>query len=145
MSLFNKIKCFVALVLLFYVFYLNNYKCVEMRENPLHTRVDQVFHPLARHHAAGCELLAKAHQFVQPYLDQTHAFLDEHIHEKPWFKQYKIEEKIQAAKHQFHQVVDPVLQQVFQSFDGFEKQAYDVVAKYTNEGKKFVDQKVKKD
>lgn len=133
----------MALILLFYFFYLVDYKCVELKENPLHSRVDQVFHPLARHHAAACEAIAKGHDAVEPYVQKVHGLLDEHVHSTKFFKDNKIEDKIETAKKQFHQVVDPVLAQVWQVVDSFEKVAYDHVEKAVGQGQQYFDKNIK--
>lgn len=137
-SCFAKIKCTIALILVFYFLYLVNYKCVELKENPLHSRVDQVFHPLARHHAYACELIEKGHHFVQPYLDSAHAFLDDHVHSHPKFKEYEVEKKIEAAKAHYHTVADPWVQKLWQFVDSAEQQAYDHGSALVGEAQKFI-------
>ncbi|KAK6459042.1 uncharacterized protein RJT20DRAFT_11445 [Scheffersomyces xylosifermentans] len=133
MALLAKIKCYLSCILVFYTVYLFNYKCVQLKENPLEEAANTVFHPLTHHHNKLCGALDTASGYVNPYIAKTHEFLDEHVHSHPLFKEYKVEDKITCGKSKFNTYVYPYIEQLFKATEVVESHVHDhLTAQYAN-------------
>ncbi|ABN68649.1 predicted protein [Scheffersomyces stipitis CBS 6054] len=109
MSAFGKIKCYLACFLLFYTFYLHDYKCHQVRESSPFD-VGALIQPAQPYHNYVCGSL-------QTGSNNVHAFLDRTIHAHPLFIKYEGAQKLALLRQTYATYLFPVLKPVLQAVD----------------------------
>lgn len=126
MSLFAKVKCFLACIILYYSIYLHNYKCPQF-SSEIQQQIE--VNPLYDGQVYLCGLIETGLRDVQPITSKVSGVLDSQVYSHPKYAEFNVDQKVVCAKNKYETYVYPFVLQLYKATELIETRTYQEISK----------------